>query len=44
MEKEFGNILPEETKQVLRDTFKDLKDKVSIEVFIKDNEVARSRI
>lgn len=38
MEKEFGNILPEETKQVLRGTFKDLKDKVSIEVFIKDND------
>jgi thioredoxin reductase (NADPH) len=38
MDKEFGNILPEETKQVLRDTFKDLKDKVSIEVFIKDND------
>jgi len=38
MDKEFGNILPDETKQILRDTFKDLKDKVSIEVFIKDND------
>lgn len=38
MEKEFGNIFPEETKQVLKDTFKDLKDKVLIEVFIKDND------
>ncbi|MDI6800674.1 MAG: thioredoxin-disulfide reductase [Thermodesulfovibrionales bacterium] len=38
MDKEFSNILPEETKQILRDTFKDLKDNVLIEVFIKEDD------
>ncbi|HCZ12844.1 MAG TPA: hypothetical protein DHV16_11515 [Nitrospiraceae bacterium] len=38
MDKELGNILPEETKQVLRNTFKDLQDNVLMEVFIKDND------
>ncbi len=37
MDKQFGEILPEETKKVLRDTFKDLIEKVFLEVFIKDD-------
>lgn len=37
MDKQFGEILPEETKKVLRDTFKELKEKVLLEVFVKDD-------
>lgn len=37
MEKQFGEILPEEAQKVLRDTFKDLIEKVFLEVFVKDD-------
>jgi thioredoxin reductase (NADPH) len=37
MDKQFSEILPEETKKVLKDTFKDLIEKVVLEVFIKDD-------
>jgi thioredoxin reductase (NADPH) len=37
MNKQFGEILPEETKKVLMDTFKELKEKVLLEVFVKDD-------
>lgn len=37
MNKQFGEILPEETKKVLRDTFKNLLEKVLLEVFVKDD-------
>ncbi len=36
MNPQFNDILPEETKKVLRDTFNALHDTVLIEVFIKD--------
>ncbi len=37
MDKQFSEILPEETKKVLRETFKNLAEKVILEVFAKDN-------
>lgn len=37
MEKQFSEILPEETKKVLRETFKNLAEKVILEVFAKDS-------
>lgn len=37
MDRQFNEILPEETKKVLKDTFKDLIEKVVLEVFIKDD-------
>lgn len=36
MDKQFSNILPDETKKILKDTFKALKENVLIEVFLKD--------
>lgn len=36
MSKQFSEILPEETKEILRNTFRGLRDKVFLEVFIKD--------
>jgi len=38
MEKQFKDILPEETKKVLKDVFRGLKEKVLIEVFTRDEE------
>lgn len=37
MDKQFSEILPEETKKVLIDTFKELGEKVFLEVFTKDD-------
>jgi thioredoxin reductase (NADPH) len=38
MAEAFSEILPEETKKALRETFKELKDRVLVEVFIKEND------
>ena len=38
MEKQLKGILPEETKKVLKDAFGELKEKVLLEVFTKDEE------
>lgn len=38
MDEQLGEILPEESKKVLRETFKGLEKKVLIEVFLKDDD------
>ncbi len=38
MDKKFKDILPEETKNILKETFKNMGEKVLIEVFIRDDE------
>lgn len=38
MKKQFGDILPDETKKILKETFKELKEKVVLDLFVKDDD------